>query len=157
SETPAPGATNVPTSTTVTATFDRSVVSTTISFVLKDSSNNTVASTLSYNDTNHTATLHRNTLVEKKRTYTASVRGAQEAKGNTRAAELTWSFTTIRAPTGTGETPASGATNVATNTTVTATFDRSVVSTTISFVLKDNSNNTVAATVSYNDTNHTAT
>jgi hypothetical protein len=324
SQTPAPGASNVATNTTVTATFDRSVVAATISFVLKDSSNSTVAATVSYSDTNHTATLTPNAPLANSVTYTATVSGAQDASGKIMAAPVTWSFTTIgtgpvtiwsssvapttvdsgdpnavelgvkfrsdlagqissirfyksaantgvhvgnlwsstgtllasatftnetasgwqqinfstpvsiqanttyvasyhtnvghysdddnyfttgvdnaplhalkdgldggngvyfygsssgfpnqpylasnywvdivfnksttgAGPTVTSKTPASGATNVATNTTVTATFDRSVVAATISFVLKDSSNSTVAATVSYSDTNHTAT
>jgi hypothetical protein len=97
SETPAPGATLVATSTTVTATFDRSVVATTISFVLKDSSNNTVAATVSYNDTNHTATLTPNASLANSITYTATVSGAKDANGNGMAAPVTWSFTTIGA------------------------------------------------------------
>ena len=47
----------MPTNTTVIVAFDRSVVATTISFVLKDASNNAVAATVSYDDTSHTATL----------------------------------------------------------------------------------------------------
>jgi hypothetical protein len=81
--------------TTVTATFDRSVVTTTISFVLKDSSNNTVASTVSYNDTTHTATLTPNASLANSLTYTATVSGAQDANGNSMAAPVNWSFTTI--------------------------------------------------------------
>jgi hypothetical protein len=46
---------------------------------------------------------------------------------------------------------------VATSTTVTATFNESVQAASISFVLKDPGNNSVPATVSYNDTTHTAT
>jgi hypothetical protein len=85
----------VATNTTVTATFNESVVASTISFVLKDSSNNTVASTVSYNDTNHTATLTPNAPLANSLTYTATVSGAQDANGNSMAAPVTWSFTTI--------------------------------------------------------------
>ncbi|MBV8384377.1 MAG: DUF4082 domain-containing protein, partial [Planctomycetaceae bacterium] len=60
-------------------------------------------------------------------------------------------------PTVTGESPAPGATGVATTTGVTATFSESVQSGTISFVLKDPNNNVVPATVSYSDATHTAT
>jgi hypothetical protein len=60
-------------------------------------------------------------------------------------------------PTVTGQTPAAGATGVATTVVVTATFNESVQASTISFVLKDAGNNSVPATVSYNDSTHTAT
>ncbi|MGO9598661.1 MAG: DUF4082 domain-containing protein, partial [Isosphaeraceae bacterium] len=63
-------------------------------------------------------------------------------------------------PTVTSETPAPNAEGVATNTTVTATFSESVLAssiTTSDFVLIDPNNNTVPATVSYNDTGHIAT
>jgi hypothetical protein len=71
------------------------VVATTISFLLKDSTNTTVASTVSYNDTTHTATLTPNAPLANSLTYTATVSGAQDANGNSMAAPVTWSFTTI--------------------------------------------------------------
>ena len=64
------------------------------------------------------------------------------------------------APIVMAETPTSNELNVSIATTVTATFNESVVGssiTTSDFVLKDLNNKTVAATVSYNDSNHTAT
>src|SRR5262249_31585301 len=57
----------------------------------------------------------------------------------------------------TAQSPAPGATGVSTSTNVQATFNVSVQASTISFVLKDASNSTVPATVSYNDPTHTVT
>ena len=73
---------------------------------------------------------------------------------------VSWSFTTGPAPAVTSETPASGATGVVTNTTVTATFNEAVQASTVNttdFVLKSSNGNTVTATVSYNSSNYTAT
>ena len=67
--------------------------------------------------------------------------------------------TTKIVPTVTSESPSPNSTGVANTTTLTATFNESVVVssiTTTSFVLKDSNNNTVTATVSYTDSNHTA-
>jgi fibronectin type 3 domain-containing protein len=94
-ETPAPNATNVSTTTTVTATFSEPVQSSTISFVLKDSANNTVASTVSYNSSTDTATLTPSAALANSKTYTATVSGAKDLSGNTMTAPVTWSFTTI--------------------------------------------------------------
>ncbi len=100
-EAPAPGATNVSTTTAVTATFSEPVQSSTISFVLKDSSNNTVASTVTYNSSTNTATLTPNAALANSKTYTATVSGAKDLSGNTMTAPVTWSFTTIP-PLGSG-------------------------------------------------------
>src|SRR5271166_6233870 len=61
------------------------------------------------------------------------------------------------APSATSETPASGATNVAVSTAPTATFNEAVQSSTISFTLQNSSRSSVAATVTYNSSNDTAT
>jgi hypothetical protein len=90
----------VATNTAVTATFNKAVVAATISFVLKDSNSNTVAATVSYNDTNHTATLTPNAPLANAATYTATVSGAQDASGNGMAAPAIWSFITATASSG---------------------------------------------------------
>jgi methionine-rich copper-binding protein CopC len=161
SKTPAAGATGVATSTTVTATFNESVLSSSIVFTLKDATGSAVAATVSYNDTTHTATLTPNAALAGGVTFTATVSGAKDSSGATMTAPVTWSFTTaapvVIVPTVTSKTPAAGATGVATSTTVTATFNESVVSSSLVFTLKDASGASVAATLSYNDTTHTAT
>ena len=60
-------------------------------------------------------------------------------------------------PTVTAQTPASGATGVATNIVVSATFSDAVQPATIAFTLKDASGNSVAGSVSYNTATNTAT
>ena len=77
------------------------------------------------------------------------------------ASPFTWTFTTApsssKAPTVTGETPSSGATNVAVSSTATATFNQAVQASTISFTLTPKGGSPVAATLTYNTSNYTAT
>src|SRR5262249_5827912 len=94
SQTPASGATLVPKTTSITATFNESVVANSISFVLRDAANNTVAAAVSYNDSTHTATLQPVAALAAATTYTATVSGATDASGMTMAAPVAWSFTT---------------------------------------------------------------
>jgi len=160
-ETPAPNATNVPVSTTVTATFNESVVGssiTTSDYVLKDPNNNVITATVSYTDSNHTATLTPTAPLAASTRYTATISGVTDAAGNVMAAPFSWSFTiTATVPTVASKAPASGATGVVNTTSVTAAFNESVQSGSIGFVLKDPNNSTVASTLTYNDSTHTAT
>jgi subtilisin family serine protease len=157
SETPAPGATNVPTNVPVTATFNKSVVSASIAFALKDAAGNPVLAALSYSDSTHTATLTPTTLLAPATLYTATVSGAKDASGNVMPSPVSWSFTTEAAPAITAVSPAPGATGVPTTYNAFATFNKSVVASSIVFVLKDPAGNTVAATLSYSDATHTVT
>jgi subtilisin family serine protease len=156
-ETPAPSATNVATNGTVTATFNKSVVASTIAFTLKNAAGNPVSATLTYNDTTHTASLKPSTLLATNATYTATISAAQDSSGNLLAAPVSWSFTTEAAPAVTSVTPAPGATGIPLTYTVTATFNKSVVASTIAFTLKDPAGNAVSATLAYNDATHVAT
>jgi hypothetical protein len=72
-------------------------------------------------------------------------------------APVTWSFTTDTAPILTNQSPTSGASGVGLGTAVTATFDRSIQAASLSFTLTGPGGAAIAATVSYNDTTHTAT
>ena len=86
--------------------------------------------------------------------------GAENSSGTPMTSPFSWSFTTAAAataPTVVGETPASGATNVAVSTTATATFSQAVQASTISFTLMPKGGSPVAATLAYNSSNDTAT
>src|SRR5262249_24221567 len=93
SETPAPGATAVAVTSTITATFSEPVQANTISLVLKDSSGNTVPASVSYNSTTQTATLTPNPAPVTNMTYTATVSGGTDAAGNPMS-PFSWTFTT---------------------------------------------------------------
>ncbi len=158
-ETPAPNATGVPSTTTVTATFNKSIQAGTLSFVLTGPNTTAIPATVSYNDTTHMATLTPSAALAASTTYRATVSGAKDAVGSTMAGPFSWSFTTAApatTPTVTGETPAPNATGVPSTTTVTATFNKSIQAGTLSFVLTGPNTTAVPATVSYNDATHTA-
>jgi hypothetical protein len=97
SKTPTDGATGVATNTTVTATFNESVVASSIVFTLADSNGNSVNATVSYDDTTHTATLTPASLLANSMTYTATMSGAKDQNGNTMPSPVSWSFTTAAA------------------------------------------------------------
>ena len=158
SETPASSATNVAVSTTATATFNEAVQSSTISFTLTPSGGSPVGATLTYNSSNYTATLTPSAALAYNTKYTATVSGAKDNAGDPMSSPFSWSFTTDpAAPKVTSETPASAATNVAISTTATATFNEAVQASTISFTLTPKGGSPVAATVTYNSSNYTAT
>jgi hypothetical protein len=92
-ETPAPGALAVAVGTTVNATFSEAVQTSTISFTLTDASGNTVPSIVSYNSSNHTATLTPTTPLVAASTYTATV-SATDVAGSSMTSPYSWSFTT---------------------------------------------------------------
>src|SRR3954452_19539412 len=95
SETTAAGATNVPVSTKVTATFNESVLAssiTTSNFVLKDPNGNTISASVSYTDSNYTATLTPGAALAASTRYTATISRVKDAAGNVMAAPFSWSF-----------------------------------------------------------------
>ena len=92
-------------------------------------------------------------MIDNVRIYNTALTQAQIQTDMTTAV-------TSAVPVVTGETPASGATGVATNTGVTATFNEAVQAssiTTTTFTLKNSSGTAVAGTVAYNSSTNTAT
>ena len=122
-----------------------------------------MAGSVSYNSTTNVTTFTPTSALASNTTYTATVSGAESTSGVSMTAPFSWSFTTAAAPPAvtppavTSETSASGATNVAVSTAPTATFDEAVQPSTISFTLQNTSGSPVAATVTYNSSNDTAT
>jgi methionine-rich copper-binding protein CopC len=92
-QSPAAGATGVPTSSGVAATFSEAVQASSVAVALRDSANNLVAGTVSYDTTTHVASLQTGTHLTVSTTYTASAQ-ATDLAGNAMAAPSTWSFTT---------------------------------------------------------------
>lgn len=154
---PANNATAVPTSIHPTATFSEAMNSTTINtanFTLKQGST-TVAGTVAYSGT--TATFTPSSALAANKVYTGTITtGAKDAVGNALASTYTWSFTTavatdLTAPTVLTIVPANGATSIAVNSNVTATFSEVMNSATINattFTLKQGTT-TVAGSVTY--------
>src|SRR5690606_16064492 len=71
-------------------------------FELRDSSNNLVPATVSYNPSMRTATLDPSDLLATQSSYTAILKGGgggiKDISGNPLAADYTWSFTTNDSP-----------------------------------------------------------
>ena len=157
---PASGATDVATSTDVTATFSEPVTS--IAMTLRDSNNASVSGSTAYNSSTRRATFTPSATLKDSETYSASVSGATDAAGNTMD-QVNWSFTTASAPppdttppTITARTPASGASGVTTSTTATATFSEPVQSDTIIMTLTG-PGGSVSGNVGYDSTSRKAT
>ena len=100
SESPTPNTGGVGTNTTVSATFNEPVLSSSIVFNLKNSSGSTVAATVSYNNTTRTVTLTPSSALAAGGTYTATVSGATDSSGQTMTSPFIWSFTTASQSTG---------------------------------------------------------
>jgi hypothetical protein len=166
-KTPASGAIGVAPRAAVVVTFDRSADPTTLTsstFTLKDSLSQSVASTITYDDVTHRATLTPNAALATSATYTAALTtGVKAADGSALSPATSWSFTTASsepaAPTTTSLLPAAGATGVAIDTKVSATFNMAMDASTFtgqSFTLK-NGATVIAGTISYASATQTAT
>jgi hypothetical protein len=94
---PNSGATAVPVSTTVSATFSESVQQSTITMTLTAGS--TVPASTSYNAANRTVTLTPDSNLAASTTYTVNLSGARDSADNPMD-PVTWSFTTAAAATG---------------------------------------------------------
>ena len=155
---PANSATEIATNTTVTATFLEEMDSFTITtdtFFLSGSGN--IAGTVTYSGT--TAIFTPTSSLNYNKIYTATITtGAKDLAGNALEADYTWSFTTgsepdTTAPTVSSTAPANNATDVAVDTTITATFSEEMDSSTITtdtFFLSGSGN--IAGTVTYSGT-----
>ena len=156
STSPANGAASVAINSAITATFSEAMQSSTINtdtFTVSDGSN-TISGTISYNDT--TTTFTPSGSLSNSTTYTARITTeARDSAGNTMASDYTWSFTTVDTtlPTVSSTSPANGATGVAINSVITATFSEAMLSSamnTDTFTVSDG-NGIIGGTVSYSD------
>jgi hypothetical protein len=96
--TPASGATGVPTSTTVTATFDEAVQPSTINTALSGPGGS-VSGDVVYDSASRKATFTPNAALTASTTYTVGVSGVKDLAGNTMSA-VSWTFTTAAASSG---------------------------------------------------------
>ncbi|GAA2109871.1 hypothetical protein GCM10009841_31480 [Microlunatus panaciterrae] len=96
-QSPAAGASGVPTTTSVTATFSEPVTAGSVAMELRGPGNVLVPAAVSYDSSTQTATLTPNSALAESTGYTATVSGAKDSSGNTMQA-LTWSFTTAAPP-----------------------------------------------------------
>jgi hypothetical protein len=99
---PAASATNVPTDSTVTATFDRAMDATSITgatFLVRDASNATVAGTVTYDSASQTARFTPTAALAPGVKFTAQLTtGVRAADGTPMATATSWQFTTADCP-----------------------------------------------------------
>ena len=130
---PANGATAVAVNTTISATFSEAMNPATINgttFTVTGPGATPVAGTVTYTGT--TATFTPTAILANSTVFTATITtGAKDPTGVPLAANFVWSFTTAAPPTVVSTVPVNGATNVAVNTTISATFSVPMDATTI--------------------------
>jgi len=170
---PVNGATGVALNQNITAAFSEDMDPATISdstFTLVNTTlgGTVVSGVVTYSVASRTATFDPTNTFASSTVYTATVTtGAKDLAGNALAASKVWSFTTgatldVTAPTVILTVPADGATDVATNTAITATFSEDMDPATISgstFTLVNTTLSGIAITgsVSYAVVGRTAT
>jgi hypothetical protein len=166
--TPATGASNIPPNATLSVRFDRELDPSTIdngdvTLTLTGPGSGTVPVTTSWDRSSKTITIQPSTALEAFSNYRAEIgTGVRTWRGTALAAPVAWTFSTGPGtpPVVSTQTPASGATNVATDAAVTARFDRRLnpASLTAStFSLRPAAGGAaVAATLSYDDATRTA-
>ena len=130
---PAAAATVVPVNTLVSATFSEPMnplTLTSLTFTVTGPGVTPVAGVVTY--TGSTATFTPTTVLASSTLFTATITtGAKDPAGAALAANFVWTFTTAPPPTVVSTVPANGATAVAVNTTITATFSEAMNAATI--------------------------
>lgn len=162
-------ATNVPLNQIVSATFSEPMNPTTINsanFTLSSAGGGTVAGIVAYAAVGDTLTFTPAADLMPNTLYTANITtGVKDLSGNALTAPYTWSFTTGAGPATVSPqvvltAPINAATNVALNSTVSATFTQAMNPLTIStstFIVTGPGSTPVAGTVSYNAQSFIAT
>lgn len=161
STSPIAGATDVAVNAAVTVIFNEAMDAATINpatITLKNSLDNPVAASVSYNAVTNQAKLTPSSQLAYSATYTATVTtGVHDASGNALAVPYGFSFTTgasndVVAPVVQSVSPASGSTCAATSGAVTASFDEDLDPATVngsSFSLTGPGSSTVPGAVVY--------
>jgi hypothetical protein len=169
STTPAEGATTVALNTTISATFSKPMNPSTInatSFVVAGPGGVSVAGTVTYAATGSVGTFTPAASLAYGAVYTATITTAatdQASPVNTLAANYVWTFTSVAAPappTVISTAPATGATSVPVNQSLSATFSVGMNSATIdaaTFTVAGPGGVAVAGTVGYTASGSVAT
>jgi hypothetical protein len=159
---PASGAGSVPVNTLVSATFSEPMNPATLNaatFTVTGPGATPVAGVVSY--AGSTATFTPTVVLATSTLFTATITtGAKDPAGAGLAANYVWSFTTAPPPTVVSTVPAAGASTVAVNTTISATFSEAMNAATINaatFTVTGPGATPIAGTVTYTGTTATFT
>ena len=151
----------VPLNQTLTATFNKAINASTLTnatFTLAGPGTTGVSGLVAYSSVGDTATFNPSANLLPSTLYTATITtGVKDLSGNALAANYVWTFTTGTAlnpasPEIVSTNPANGATNVASNQAISATFSEAMnplTITTDTFQLTGPGSMSVAGTVSY--------
>lgn len=171
---PADGASGVSTTTTITATFDLAMDSSSITQTGRVTvntwpANNPISGVVSYDSTSQTVTFTPSVALSSNQTYVVSLNkniqstNNKKINGNTWWGNYVWSFTTAAgdttSPTVISTDPANNAQSIGVSAVITATFSEpmnaaTIVSPAAIFTVN---NGAVAGTVTYDATTRTAT
>lgn len=166
---PLNAATGVPLNQALTATFSKAMNASTInsaSFTLTGPGSTAVTGLVAYASVGNTATFTPSINLAASTLYTATITtGAADLSGNQLAANYVWTFTTgttlnTTKPVIVSTVPINGATGVALNQAVSATFSKAMnplTITTATFTLTPSSGPALTGTVSYDSVNFIAT
>ncbi|MGH9690971.1 MAG: Ig-like domain-containing protein, partial [Candidatus Acidiferrales bacterium] len=159
---PANGATAVAVNTAISATFSEAMNPATINaatFTLTGPGATPISGTVIY--AGSTATFAPTAVLATSTLYTATITtGAKDPSGAALAANFVWTFTTAAPPTVVSTIPANGATGIAVNAAISATFSEAMDHATITaatFTLTGPGATPVAGTVTYAGTTATFT
>jgi hypothetical protein len=153
---PANGATSVPANQVLSATFSKALNPATVSattFLLKGPGGAAVTGTVTYNATGSVASFAPSVGLSYNTVYTATITtGVTDSTGDPLAASYSWSFTTAVQPVVLATVPVNGATGVALNQVLSATFSQAMNCATLaspatSFSLTGPNTTAVAGTV----------
>jgi hypothetical protein len=165
STSPADGASGVARTSTVRATFSRSMQPSTLNssaFTLRNPSGTPIPATVAYDEASKTAVLTPSTLLQYSTTYTARISTAARARNGIRlSAPVEWSFTVADPvpPVVVSTLPVPGAADLGSGVAPRAEFDKDLkpeTVTTSTFTL-DGPSGPVAASVAYDATRKEAT
>ncbi len=159
---PAPGATDVPMTVAPSATFNEGMQAPEAGAFTLEGPGGPVAGTASYDPATWTMTFTPASALTPNTTYTATLSTAiKDLAGNPLATAYTWSFTTeyvdLTAPEVTGVFPADGATQVALDTSLWATFSEPVTGVDASSFTLIGPEGAVIGTVTYDEATRKAT
>jgi hypothetical protein len=161
SRTPGPGATEVPVDSEIRITFNKKMLAAT-GLSLRKAGGSAVGVALAMSADKKTLIIHPIVDLEENTTYEVTM--TDEVKSETLVpldpAPVTWQFTTAAStPNLVSTTPAAGATGVAVNQVITATFDKAMDATTLTsatFYLAKSGGSPLPATVTYSAATKTA-
>jgi len=161
--TPVNGATGVPITQIVSASFSKPMNSATLNpstFTLTAAGGGSVAGFVSYNAAGSLASFTPAASLADNTTYTATITtGAADTTGDPLNLNYVWTFTTATRPTVVSTVPSNGATGVALNQVITATFSKAMNRASLNastFTLTSPGSGAVAGAIAYTTIGSTA-